>query len=327
MKTEDIDRLLRTGHVRVQGIVDPLADPMLVLDEQLRVQGASRAFLDLFRVDRDQIVGRVISELGDGAWDIPELGLLLRQVIPKSTAVIDFEVEHDFRDLGRRVMLLTARKLHHADGRSQSMLLVVVDATERVREQAAKDLLLGEMHHRMKNLFAVTKALARQIPTEGLSADEYRDAFLGRFGALAEAEQVAFAQKDGAGLATLIDRILAPYGRETGTVTIEPGPAVDLSAKTISTLGLVLHELATNAAKHGALSVADGHVHVRWHLAETGRDLVIEWREENGPRVTPPGGSGYGTRLIEDAIGYSLGGALDRTYAPEGLEARITIPV
>ncbi len=327
MNTEDIYRLLRNSHVQAQGIVDTLADPMLVLDESLRVQGASRAFLDLFHVDRDQIIGRTIAELGDGEWDIPELGLLLRQVIPKSAAVIDFEVEHKFRDLGRRVMRLTARKLHHADGRSHSMLLVVVDATERVREETAKDLLLGEMHHRMKNLFAVTKALARQIPTEGLSAEEFRDAFLGRFGALAEAEQVAFAQKEGAGLATLAERILAPHGREAGTVSIEPGPAVDLPAKTISTLGLILHELATNAAKHGALSVPDGQVHVRWHLAGAKDELVIDWVETNGPPVTPPSGGGYGTRLIEHAIAYSLNGRLDRTYAPEGLKARIAIPV
>jgi PAS domain S-box-containing protein len=327
MNTEDIYRLLRTSHVQAQGIVDTLADPMLVLDESLRVQGASRAFLDLFHVDRDLIIGRTIAELGDGEWDIPELAVLLRQVIPKSAAVIDFEVEHTFRDLGRRVMRLTARKLHHADGRSHSMLLVVVDATERVREEATRELLLGEMHHRMKNLFTVTQALARQIPTEGLSAEEFRDAFLGRFGALADAEQVAFAEKDGARLGALVERILAPYGRESGTVAIEPGPGVDLPAKRISTLGLVLHELATNAAKHGALSVPDGKVHVRWHLAEAKKELVIDWVETNGPRVSPPDRNGYGTRLIEHAITYSLDGRLDRTYAPEGLKARITIPV
>ncbi|TIV43533.1 MAG: PAS domain-containing protein, partial [Mesorhizobium sp.] len=129
MNMEDLYRLLRTGHVQLQGIVDTVVDPLLVLDEGLSVQNASRSFFEMFKVDRDETIGQHIYELGNGQWDIPELRHLLSAVIPKSTAVINYEVEHDFPDIGRRTMLLTARTLHHPDNGSRSLLLSIVDAT------------------------------------------------------------------------------------------------------------------------------------------------------------------------------------------------------
>src|SRR3712207_4547617 len=131
MNVEDLYRLLRTSHIQAQGIVDTVADPMLVLDESLRVLSASRSFIETFKVDRYETVGQLVYELGNGQWDIPELRLLLSQVLPKSTAVINYEVEHDFPGLGRRTMLLTARTLFHPDNASHSLLLSIVDATDR----------------------------------------------------------------------------------------------------------------------------------------------------------------------------------------------------
>jgi hypothetical protein len=96
MNMEDLYRLLRTGHVQAQGIVDTVADPLLVLDESLCVHSASRSFFETFKVDRDETIGKHIYDLGDGQWDIPELRRLLVEVIPKATAVINYEVEHDF---------------------------------------------------------------------------------------------------------------------------------------------------------------------------------------------------------------------------------------
>ena len=96
---------------RHKGIVDTVADPMLVLDGSLCVRSASRAFFETFKVDRYEIIGQHIYELGNGQWDIPELRVLLLDVIPKSTAVVNYKVEHDFPGLGRRTMLLTARTL------------------------------------------------------------------------------------------------------------------------------------------------------------------------------------------------------------------------
>jgi nitrogen-specific signal transduction histidine kinase len=188
---DDLYRLLRTGHAQSQGIVDTLTDPMLLLDERLRVEMASRAFLETFNVDRDETIGQSFLALGNGQWDIAELRILLEQVIPRSTVVIDYEVTHDFPALGRRTMTVSARKLIRDAGASHSMLLVIVDATDRLRREAAQEMLLGEVRHRMKNMMAVVQALARRTQAEGRTGSEFRDDFLGRFVALAEAEDIA----------------------------------------------------------------------------------------------------------------------------------------
>jgi len=146
MNVEDLYRLLRTGHVQAQAIVDTVPDPMLVLDENLCVLTASRSFFQTFKVDRYETIGQPVYELGNGQWDIPDLRLLLSRVIPRSAAVINFEVEHDFPDLGRRTMLLTARALFHSDNTSRSLLLSIVDVTESHRREAAKDMLFGVPH-------------------------------------------------------------------------------------------------------------------------------------------------------------------------------------
>jgi two-component sensor histidine kinase len=327
MNMEDLYRLLRTSHVQAQGIVDTVADPMLVLDQSLCVQSASRSFFETFKVDRYETIGKPVYELGDGQWDIPGLRRLLGEVIPKATAVIDYEVEHDFPGLGQKVMLLTARTLHHPDNGSHSLLLSIADATDRHRRDAAKDMLFGELRHRMKNLLAVAQSIARQTTTEGRSAEEYRDAFLGRFGALVDAQDLAFAEQEESGLGTLIERILAPYTGNPEAVVIGPSPDVELGPRTIMSLSLILHELATNAAKYGSLSVPAGRVQVSWHLEEENSQLRLRWLESGGPPVTPPTKAGYGTELIQSATTYNLGGQVELKYLPSGLQAEIVIPL
>jgi two-component sensor histidine kinase len=327
MNMEDLYRLLRTGHVQAQGIVDTIADPLLVLDGGLCVQAASRSFLETFGVDRDETIGQPLHELGNGQWDIPELRRLLVEVIPKTTAIVNYEVEHDFPRLGRRTMLLTARTLHHPDSGSRSMLLAIVDATDRHRQDLAKDMLFGELRHRMKNLLGVAQSIARQTTTAGRSAEEYRDTFLGRFNALVEAQDLAFSEQHQAGLSELLDRIFAPYSADPGAITVEPGPAIELSPGKVMSLSLVLHELATNAVKYGALSLSEGRLHVGWRLEDDNSKLRIDWFESGVPLATTPATTGYGTKLIQSAITYSLRGKLEQEYATDGFRAQIVIPL
>lgn len=323
MNVEDLYRLLRTGHIQAQGIVDTVADPMLLLDGSLRVQSANRAFFETFKVDRDETIGKPIHELGDGQWDIPDLRLLLLQVIPRSSAIINYEVEHDFPGLGRKTMLLTARTLHHPDNSGHTMLLSIVDVTERTRRDAVRDMLFGELKHRMKNLLSVAQSIARRTTTRGRTADEYREDLLGRFGALADAHDVGFAEQGETGLAMLIERVLAPYSTPE-TAVIQPGPAVILGPNMLMALGLVLHELATNAAKYGALSIPGGRLSIGWQQDEAKGELRLTWVESGGPPVTPPDVTGFGSKLIRSAIAE---GKVTQTYAPEGLQVEIVIPL
>lgn len=323
MNMEDLYRLLRTGHVQAQGIVDTVSDPMLLLDENLCVRNASRAFLEVFKVDRHETIGRHIYDLGDGQWDIADLRVLLMQVMPKSMAIIDYRVEHDFPKLGPKIMLVTARTLHHPDNTSHMMLLSIIDITDRTQRDAEKDMLFGELKHRMKNLLSVVRAIARQAPTAGRSAAQYRDELLGRFEALVEAQELGFVGDEASDLRALIERVLARCSIPPEMITIEAGGLFILGASTMTSLGLVLHELTTNAARHGALSVPGGHVSIGWQAEEAAGHLVITWAESGGPAVTPPERTGFGTKLIQTAIYH---GEVRQTYAPDGLAVEIFIP-
>jgi two-component sensor histidine kinase len=128
-------------------------------------------------------------------------------------------------------------------------------------------------------------------------------------------------------LAELVRRELAPYAT-SGNTNID-GPDVVLSAEAGQTLAMVFHELTTNAAKFGALSAGTGHVSVRWSLVRNGHAeswLCIEWEESDGPTVTQPNRSGFGTSAVRELIPYELGGAVDLMYLPEGVRCKMQIP-
>ena len=328
MNLEDLYRLLRGAHVQAQGIVDTVPLPLLVLDRDLCVLSASRAFFQTFKAGRDETIGRHLYELGEGQWDIPELRHLLENVIPKSAAVLDYEVAHDFPSLGRRTMLLTARKLFHSDGTGTTLLLTIEDATERRRHDEEQDLLLGELRHRVKNLLTLVQALARQTEAAGRTGEAYRDDFLGRFDALVRAHDLSTFGQTVGDLRELVGRTLAPYAVDPAAVTVEPGPAVALPPARVLPLGLILHELATNAVKHGAFSAPGGRVRVGWEVeeeADGGRRLRLRWEERGGPRVAPPTSRGFGTRFIEFAAARELGGKAELIFSPEGLKAEIAV--
>ncbi|MBX9462588.1 MAG: histidine kinase [Aquamicrobium sp.] len=327
MNMEDLYRVLRTSHVQAQGIVDTVAYPLLVLDESLCVQAASLSFFRTFKVDRYETIGQPLYELGNGQWNIPDLRILLSDVIPRATAVINYEVEHDFPNLGRRRMLVTARTLHHPDNGSHRMLLTFGDVTERCRRDSARDMLVSELRHRMKNVLAVAQSIARQTATKGRSAEQYRDDFLGRFGALIAAQDLAFADQGEGDLATLIERVFAPYTANPDAVVIEPGAAVELSPRETMALSLILHEMGTNAAKYGALSESGGQVRISWQVDDANTELHLKWTERGGPTVKAPTTTGYGTELIQSAVSYNLQGRMEQNYAATGLESEIVIPL
>ena len=115
-----------------ESIIDTMRDPLLVLDAGLRVVRASREFYRTFAVSPAETEGRLVYDLGDRQWDIPRLRTLLEEILPRETTFRDFEVEHDFERVGRKVMLLNARKVYRERGDGERILLVIEDATERL---------------------------------------------------------------------------------------------------------------------------------------------------------------------------------------------------
>ena len=326
MNLEDLYRLLRTEHVQAQGIVDTIDDPLLVLDQALCVQSASRAFYETFKVSRDETIGRPIHELGNGQWNIPELRVLLQEVAPKAHSITDYELSHDFPSIGQRIMLLSARRLFHPDNNSPNLLIVIEDVTERRRINHEKDLVIGEIQHRLKNLLAVVQAMARMTEVEGHSAKEYRDAFLGRLGALIKTYDLSIPGQVRPDLHELASRVSTMLGSEV--VIVEPSPNVALAPIQVMPLSMLLHELGTNAIKHGALSSAGGRVRLGWTLngEEDDQVLTLHWREEGEPVVQQPTSQGFGTKLIKAAI-RDLHGQVELTSATGGLQAELNIPM
>jgi len=132
----------------------------------------------------------------------------------------------------------------------------------------------------------------------------------------------------GVGLGALVHNQLAPYAAEAN-ITIR-GTELMLTPVAIQAMGMVLHELATNAAKYGALSVPTGQVSVSWDRTQNGSataNLVLVWRESGGPRIAAEVKFGYGARLIRELVPYELGGTVDLVFAPEGVTCRVEFPL
>lgn len=200
---------------------------------------------------------------------------------------------------------------------------VTADITERKRAEERQILLAEEVDHRARNVVAVVQSIMRL--TRADTIDGYIGALDGRIGALSNAHRLlASSRWEGADLNRLVDEEFAPYragGKERVSVR---GPVVMLPPATAQTIALALHELATNAAKYGALSREAGHVDLTWRLSD-GR-LELFWKESNGPQIVPPSRRGYGSRAIVAGIERQLGGIVKFDWQTNGLSCTLSVP-
>jgi two-component sensor histidine kinase len=201
-------------------------------------------------------------------------------------------------------------------------------AIERTRAAEAADFALRELDHRVKNTLATVESVAEYTLASSTTLDDFQEAFRGRLRTLARLH-MALAQRDfrGLGLRSLVELSVAPWRREENVKIV--GDDLDVPSTAVRALGMVLHELATNAAKYGALSVADGHAEVAWRLESmaTSSRLRIQWRERNGPRVPIPQRRGFGTMLIEEALTHELGGTTKLEFPGAGVRCEILVPM
>jgi chemotaxis protein methyltransferase CheR len=163
-----------------EAIVATVREPLVVLDQDLRVVAASRSFYSRFEVDADNTEGRLLYELGDGQWDIPKLRVLLEKIIPERGVIEDYEVQHEFPNIGHRTMLLNARRVLHEDSARMNILLGIEDVTDRrilEREKdellRQKDVLLGEIQHRIANSLQIIASIIL-LKAKTVDSDETR---------------------------------------------------------------------------------------------------------------------------------------------------------
>ena len=200
---------------------------------------------------------------------------------------------------------------------------VTMDITDRKEAEERQALLAREVDHRAKNAMAIVQSIVRL--TKAGSIASYVSIIEGRIKALSRAHALLSNSRwQGADLDQLVDEELAPYrSSHAGRLSIS-GPRFLLEPTKAQTLALALHELATNAAKYGALSSASGRLSVEWELQADA--LTIRWRESAGPEAQPPKVTGFGTKIITGSIERQLGGSVQFEWLPEGLRCTLTVP-
>ena len=220
-------------------------------------------------------------------------------------------------------MALTASPIADAEGRVVGVSIIVRDITERQKLETERQTLLDELNHRVKNTFTVVQSIARQS-----LGKEARAGFEPRLRALSHVHDLLLgANWKGASIREIAERALKPFALPgKGKYVLSGRDDLRVKPNESALVMMTLHELATNAAKYGALSTQGGEVHVKWQsVGNAGKEkLTLTWEEAMGPPVVPPTSKGFGTKMIESGWD-GVGGEAHLTYAPDGLKCRLEL--
>jgi chemotaxis protein methyltransferase CheR len=267
------------GHILTQAIIDTIHEPLIVLDEELRIVVASPSFYKKFNLTHENTSEKMFYDLGNGQWNIPAFRTLLEQVIPEHQAVEDYEIEHDFPFLGFRTMRVNAREIRYENHRKK-MLLSIFDVTEqRMLEQekerlmTQKDLLLKEMRHRIANSLQLIASILL-LKAESVDSKESRahledahERILSiatvqqQLDPVASGEEINVAQYL-TGLCKSLTRSMIG-GRKPIIVTVDAS-AGTVSSDTAVSFGLITTELVINAIKHAFVNHQSGKIVVQY---------------------------------------------------------------
>jgi two-component sensor histidine kinase len=326
-----------------EAIVDTVREPLIVLDEAMRVLIASRSFYSAFQVTKQEAEGRSLFELGNGQWNIAALRERLGKIIPDHATIEGFEVEHDFPTLGQRTMVLNARKVFYEGNGSTSLLLAIEDVTERrVLERdkdellRQKDLLLQEMNHRINNSLQIIASILLLKAHTVQSAETRRhlqDAHERVMSVAAVQEQLHptpfGAQIEAKSYLTKLCESLAAsmiIDDQPVSLRVEAGEGSTTSEQAVS-MGLITTELVINALKHAFPGGAKGKIVVSfestdlaWRLAVSDDGVGISTRLADAPVRT-----GLGTSIVE-ALTRQLGGRVTTSAASPGTTVSVTVP-
>ena len=312
---------------RLAAIVESSQDAIVGFDLQGAVSswnaGAERLFGLLFSKAIGQPMPALLTQ--PLPWDWPDMLAKLRG----GEQLALFEYAGAARD-GRPVEAsVTVSPVREGDGRIAGASLVARDITERRAAERKATLLLGELDHRVKNILAIISAVITQTLKTSATSDEFAREVGSRVQAIATAHSLLTQSGQGeVSLRTILRTELAPYDRGDGGLVIA-GRDVALTPKASLALAMAIHELASNAAKYGALCLPSGRLAVEWTVAaEAGASLLtLTWTETGGPAVSPPTRRGFGTTLIERALAYELDAKVSREFLAGGLRCAVSLPL
>ncbi len=335
---QSINEELQTVNAQLSTKVDELDranSDLLNLFESTRV---ATVFLD-----QHMIIRAFTPEVGSIYNLIPsDRGRPLTDIVGRlDYATLREDVQHVLRTLEpleRRVSrqdgtahyLLRILPYRTPDSAVDGSLVTFVDVTQIIQAEQHQRLLIDELNHRVKNMLTVVISLATQTLKRASSLEAFSTVFLGRVHALTAAYSLLSRENwSSVQLAEVAAEELRPFmAADRANIRIQ-GPAVPLGSRGALAFGMAIHELATNAAKYGSLSVTEGDVSVTWTIEEETGDgvLVLDWVEQNGPPVTAPSKRGFGSILIERGLTHDLSGEARIEFLTSGVRARIRAPL
>jgi two-component sensor histidine kinase len=331
-----------------QSIVDTVREPLIVLDKGLRVIAASRSFYSAFKVSPEETQGRLLYELGDGQWDIPKLRALLDKIIPEHGVIEDYEVEHEFLNLGHRTMRLNARQAFYEGGAGTTILLGIEDITGRrflqgqneelLRQKdellRQKDILLDEIQHRIANSLQIIAGIIL-MKANGVSSEETRlllqdthdrvisiatvQQQLNASGIVGPIEMVPYLTRLGDALAASM------IGSDRPVTLRVVGTGGSLGSRQAESLGLIATELVMNALKHAFPSESmKGRIKIAYDVDGTNWKLSVADNGVGKPDdVFAQPKNGLGTGIIK-ALAQELDASVETLAGPEGTIVSIT---
>ncbi|HEX3887077.1 MAG TPA: HWE histidine kinase domain-containing protein [Phenylobacterium sp.] len=304
---------------RLDAVLESVNDAFYALDANWRYVVFNRAAEEYFGVSREAMLGRDL-------WEVFPQGVGTPFEVHCRAAMeegVSTTLETASRMRPDRVVELKIVPM-----RGGGVAITLTDITERKSADHRQRMLVNELNHRVKNSLATVQAIAAQSLRDPEVAPEARERFMARLIALARANDVLVAETWlGASLGSVAAEMANPHGDEE-RFTIA-GPEVHLAPQTATAMALGLHELATNAAKYGALSTPEGRVSLTWSLDGEGeaRRLRLIWRESGGPEVGTPGRPGFGSRLIERGLASELKANVRLVFAPTGVVFSLSAPL
>jgi PAS domain S-box-containing protein len=281
----------------------------------------------IFGYSREEIIGqsgRVIFTAEDRVSGVPEEEM---HTAASRGSAID-ERWHQRKNGDRFFASGTMRPLRDESGRHLGFVKVARDITERKQHEEHQKMLLNELTHRVKNTLATVQAIAMQTMRNAPTMQAFQEAFESRLDALAKAHNLLMQNPSQiATLRGLVLGELSHYAADDASRYAIEGEDVPLPSNRAVPIGMMFHELATNAVKYGALSAPSGRVSVSWTVDRRAWSLHLEWIEAGGPAVREPTRRGFGSRLIERGLAHELDAKVRLTFDPTGIRCTMDIPL
>ncbi len=316
-RAEEVER-------RLAAIIASSEDAILSTDLDMKITSWNWGAERLYGYTAEEVIGQSVILLVPEDRPAEEAAIIER--ISRGERVEPHDTKRKRKDGGLIDVSLTVSPVHDEYGRIVGASKIARDITVRKEAERLQRVVMGELKHRIKNVLATVQAIARQ--TFG-STEDPRAAgasFDARLLSLARAHDLLTLESwDGAELCSVVSEAIAPYERDRFKIG---GEKLRLPPRFVLALSLALHELATNAAKYGALSVPSGHIEIGWTVMQADPStLVFYWQEHDGPVVETPTRKGFGSRLIEGVLSMEVNGEVKVSYLPGGLLCRLTAPL